>query len=241
MNTYQHNKLDAYNAVEALLTSTPEIANVPGLPAKVAVLSSKTGEINSLAQTQTQPLQASTTKRDKLLKEMTEMTLDIAGYIKTVAREQNLPELAELVVIGAGYQRMRRAHRVIIAQRVADAAQTVLSHLGSYGVTADTLASLRAKIQIAGSGLTIPRSTTVVKKAATTKLAALFAEVDILLREQIDPLIFPLRKTEIEFYARYSAARSIVDRRGPRRGTREEASTSAPVPLSTATEEQAAA
>jgi hypothetical protein len=241
MNTHQHNKLDAYKAVEALLTSAPEIANVPGLPGKVAVLSAKTGEIDSLAQTQTQPIQASTTKRDKLLEEMTEMTLDIAGFITTVAREQNLPELAELVIIGAGYRRMRRAHRLIIAQRVADAAQTVLPHLGSYGVTADTLASLREKIQVAGAGLTIPRSTTVVKKAATTKLAALFAEVDILLREQIDPLVFPLRKTQVEFYARYRAARSIVDRRGPRRGSREEASTSAPVPLTTSTQEKAAA
>lgn len=241
MNSHQHNKLDAYNAVAVLLASAPEIANVPGLPGKVALLSAKTGEINSLAQTQMQPLQASTTKRDKLLEEMAEMTLDIAGFVKTVAREQNLPELAELVIIGAGYRRMRRAHRVIIAQRVADAAQTVLSHLANYGVTADTLDGLRARIQVAGAGLTIPRSTTVEKKAATTKLAVLFAEVDILLREQIDPLVFPLRKTQVELYARYRAARSIVDRRGPRRGSRGEASASPPVPLTTSSQEQAAA
>ncbi len=67
MNTKQSNKMASYGAVEALLRATPEIADVAGLPDKLAVLSAKVGEINSLAKTQTQPLRAGMTERDLVL------------------------------------------------------------------------------------------------------------------------------------------------------------------------------
>ena len=232
MNRHQNNKLASYAAVEAALKANPEIANVPGLPAKLTRLSAKMGEIKSLAKTQTQPIQAGTARRDQLLEEMTGMTMEIAGFVTSLAREQDLPELARTVAVGRGFQRVRPAHRVVIAQRVIEAARTVLPDLGDYGVTEETLTTFQARLKAADEGLTIPRSTVVAKKAATVKLVALYNEVDGLLRDQIDRLVFPLRKTSVEFYAAYRSARSIVDRPGVRKAATEETTPPASMPAS---------
>lgn len=232
MNRHQNNKLASYAAVEAALKANPEIASVPSLPAKLTRLSAKMGEIKSLAKTQTQPIQAGTARRDQLLEEMTGMTLEIAGFVTSIAHEQDLPELARTVAIGRGFRRVRRAHRLVIAQCVLEAARTVLPALGDYGVTDETLTTFQTQIKVADEGLTIPRSTVVAKRAATVKLVALFNEVDGLLRDQIDRLVFPLRKTSVEFYAAYLAARSIVDRPGPRKTATEETTPPASMPAS---------
>lgn len=235
MNSKQSNKLASYAAVEAALQANPEIESVPGLPAKLAMLSARMGEIKSLANTQTQPIQAGTARRDQLLEEMTGTTLEIAGFITSIAREQNLPDLLRTVDVGPGFRRARRAHRLVLAQRVFEAAQTVLPHFGSYGVGAETLAAFQAQIVAADKGLTIPRSTIVAKKGATVKLAGLFDEVDVLLKDHIDRLVFPLRKARVEFYASYLAARSVVDRPGGRGAPKEAPTTPASVPATAST------
>ncbi|HEY0945842.1 MAG TPA: hypothetical protein VGD81_11265 [Opitutaceae bacterium] len=207
--------------MEAALKSHPEVATTPGLPAKLTTLSSKIEEIKSLVQTQTQPIQASTAKRDQRLEEMTGTTLEIAGFVTSLAREQNLPDLLRTVDVAPGFRRARRAYRLGLAQRVLEAAQGVLAQLATYGVTEETMTAFEARIQSADEGLAIPRSTVVAKKAATLKLASVFEEVDVLLEDHLDRLVFPLRNTHVEFYAVYRAARAIVDRRGGRRATGE--------------------
>lgn len=248
MNKYQTNKLASYTATERLLKATPEIDDVPGLPAKVARLSAKVGEINSLAKTQTQPIQVRTTERDLMLGAMTEMTLEIAGFVRTVARELQRPPLAQAVQVGVGsFRRARLSHRVWFAQRVLDAAQTVLPQLGTYGVTAETVATLQGLIQSATENVNLPRETVGVKKAATQQLVSLFADVDALLEEEIDPLVFPLRKTLPGFFSAFESARSVFDVPGTRQAEEEpedgsaSAGSNAPTTAFTSTKEKAAA
>jgi hypothetical protein len=222
MNSVQSNKLASYGAVEALLRATPEIADVAGLPDKLAVLSAKVGEINSLAKTQTQPLRASMTERDLVLDEMADQAVEIAGLITTLARDLKAPQLAEAVEVGrSSFRRARRGHRRWFAQRVLDTAQSVLPQLTAYGVTAETLAAFQARIEAASAKVTGTRSTAVEKVASTRRLIELFKEVDELVDDQIDRLVFRLRKNHPAFNARYEEARAVVDRRGSRRETAE--------------------
>lgn len=217
MNRVQSNKMASFTATEAVLKAFPEIASVPGLPEHVEMLSSKMGEIQRLAVIQTQPLQLRTSERDLLLEAMTDTTLEIAGYVRNVARASELPLLSQSVQIGAGsFRRARRSHRVWFAQRVHDAAQTALPQLGAFGVTAETLATFQTRIQAATTRVNLPLEARATRKAATEELVLLFAQVDRLLNDGIDPLVFPLRKTNTEFYAAYRATRSVDDRPGSR-------------------------
>ena len=200
-----------------MLQAAPEIASVPGLPDLLTEFSAKVGELNRLAKTQTQPTQPRTTERDLMLEAMTDMTLQIAGYVRSVARESGQPQLAQDVRVGLGkFLKTRRSHRVWFAQRVLDAARSVLPQLGAYGVSAETLNTLEARIRESTQRVNLPRETVATKKAATQQLAALFAEVDALLEDGIDPLLFPLRKTAPGFHASYLAARSQLTVQWPR-------------------------
>ena len=211
MNRKQTHKLASFTATDAVLQATPELASVPGLPDLLAAFSAKVSEINRLAKTQTQPIQPRTTERNGILDAMTSMTLQIAGYVRSVARETARPQLAQDVRVGAAsFRRARRSHRVWFAQRVLDAARSVLPQLGVYGVTAETLATLEMRIQTATQRVNLPRETVGAKKAATQRLAALFDEVEALLDDGIDALVYPLRASHPEFYAAYEAARSVV-------------------------------
>lgn len=222
MNKTQSNKLASYLAAEAVLKANPEIASVSGLPAKVAMLSEKIAEINALAGTQTQPIEASTARRDQIFEAMAEMTLEIAGAVANVARDHAMHDLLQVVRVGrTAFRHLRRSHRIWIAQRVHDAALSVLDRLGVYGVTAESLASFLARITAAAEGVHMPRTTVVAKKAATEHLVSLFQATDALLRDEIDRLVIRLRKVQPEFYAGYRSARRIVDVRGRRAGNGE--------------------
>jgi hypothetical protein len=244
MTNRQSNKMASYGAVEALLRATPEIASVTGLPEKLAVLSAKVGEINSLAKTQNKPLRASMTERDLVLDAMADQALEIAGLITTLARDIQAPQLAEAVEVGrSSFRRARRGHRQWFAQRVLDLAHTVLPQLAAYGVTAETLNAFRARIEAARMGVSATRNVAVDKIAATRRLVELFDEVDELMDDKIDRMVFRLRKTHPEFNAHYAEARAIVDRRGRRLAPPEgeAAPATVPVRLNTTTQGQAAA
>jgi len=245
MNTKQSNKLASYGAVEALLKATPEIASVTGLPEKLEKLSARLAEINTLAATQTQPLRASAAARDHLLDQMADQAFEIAGLITTLARDSRTPQLAEAVEVGrSSFRRARRSHRQWFAQRVLDTAKSVLPQLAAYGVTAETLDAFQARIDAASGGMKAARGTAVDKTAATRRLVELFREADELMDDQIDRLVFRLRKTLPDFSARYREARTIVDRRGSRRAPAVEPEEPGPKVAtgvtSTATDERAA-
>jgi len=238
----------SFIAAEAVLRGNPEVANVPGLPERVEALSAKVGEINSLAIKQTQPTQASTLGRDQRIEEMVRMALGVAGIVQTMARAGNLRELGRTVRADpAIFRRLGVFDRVWLAQRIHEAAQAHLPELASYGVTAETLATLLSRIDVAEALLQQPRLSVVERRAATQQIETRLREVEGLLKLEIDRLVLQLQESQPGFYAAYVAARSVVDHRGGKRqkettseSESESASTSAPVTPLPAVQPQAA-
>lgn len=217
MNARQSNKLAAYSAVEALLKATPGIASVPDLSDKLTDLSTMVNEINRLATTQTKPIRASMVERDQILNTMADAAVEIAGLITTLARDARRPQLAEAVEVGRShFRRGRRSHRLWFAQRVLDTARTVGPELARYGITDEKIDAFASQLEAARAAVNLPRHTAVNKKTATRRLADLFAEVDTLLVDKIDRLVFRLRKEDPTFDASYGEARSVIDRPGGR-------------------------
>jgi hypothetical protein len=217
MNKRQKSKLASIIATEAVMQAHPEIAAVPGIPERLTVLSAKVGEISSLAIKQAQPTEAGRLGRDQRLGDMVEMALNIAGLVRTLARAENLPDLGRTVKVAAGgFRRLNAFDQVWLAQSVHDAGRSVLPQLGNYGVTEQTLADLQTRIDAAEESLREPRVSVAARRAATERLVSSIREVEELLREEIDRLIFPLRETQPEIYAAYRAARLVVELPGTR-------------------------
>ena len=97
MKTVQKNKLVSYTAAEAVLRANPEVANVPGLPAKLAAFSNRIAEIHELALVQGQPLAVSRARREALFASMNQLTTKVAAAVMNVARDRRLEELAAAV------------------------------------------------------------------------------------------------------------------------------------------------
>jgi len=216
MKRTQRNKLASHTAVAVVLGDhATDVAAIPGLPAKVAALQAALGEIHRLAITQIQPTEPSTMESGRLLTEMVDSALGIAGVVTALARERAQPELARSVRVSRGtFRQLPNQQRIWLAQRVHDIAMTVAPDLGAFGVTDETLAESQARIDAAATGIGLPRDTVVSRRVATVDLGVLLREVGSLLSDQIDRLVFLHRKTKPALYAAYRAARVVVDRSG---------------------------
>lgn len=220
MNARQNNKLVSYLATQAALEAIPEIDRIPGLPAELAIFQTKMREMLDLAQTQKEVVAGKRARRDELLEAMAETAVDVATSVAAYADKHRLTELAPRVrVTAADFARMRKAARPVLARTILDAAHAVLPELGSYGVTAEMLERLQARIAAALDGLHQPRTSIVERKTATGRMLQLVDEIDELLRSQIDRLVYAIRKAHPQAYASYRSARAIIDRSRSGRST----------------------
>ena len=217
MKTEQKNKLVAYIAAEAVLRGNPEVANVPGLPAKLAAFSNRIAEIHELALIQGQPLAVSRARREALFASMNQLTRKVAAAVMNVARDRKSEELAAAVQFKRSTLRYARPpERLWLARRVLTAAQSVPDGLATYGVTGDTLAEFQARIDAASDGVHMARTTVTARRAATERLRVMLRETDAMLREELDPLVEQLAENQPQFHADYRAAREVVDVPGSR-------------------------
>jgi hypothetical protein len=195
-----------------LLRTTDRTSGLAKLPPRVAQLGSLVEEINLLGEAQTRPTQIATEARDAVLKTMQEAVLDLASAVALHATDANRPELLRQVEVNASdFDGLRLVHRPWLATRIVDTAESVLPALAP-DVTAETIAAAREKIRAADAALDEPRVAISAKASATRRLETVFKEAGKTLA-QIDRLVFPLRKTDPEFYADYRAARRLLDRR----------------------------
>ena len=197
-------------SVLAALKDTDRTSGVAGLPARVTALAAQAEEINALGETQTRPIQGPTAGRDALLQAMQDHALDVASAVALHATDAKLPELLRTVKISPGdFDGARVLHRPWFATRIANAAASVLPHLAPR-VTEESLAELRTQIRDAEAAVAQPRRAIEARRLATRRIKAALEEAETTLA-QIDRLIFPLRKTEPEFYAEYQSARRLLE------------------------------
>ncbi len=222
-----------YIAVQAFLNSTSATVGLTALAEKLALLTTLITEILKLAGTQAEPTDGELEAREIALTEATDLALIVAGGVRSYARK--LPELAARVrVTRTAFREMRRTERMRLAQRIHDAAASVLPELAGYGVTAALLAELQLKIDATIAAVNAPRVTSGVKKVATSQLLGLYKQVDDLLADELDPLLLSLRRNDPHAWELYRDARKVFDRPGARSDD-DEKSGSAPVSAAPAT------
>lgn len=204
-----------YAAVSTALHAAPESLGLAALPAKRQLLVAKIAQIHALAVDQSQGTRGKTARRDELMQTMVDLALDVASAIGAYASTERLTELGKsLHASPRMFARLRIPERPALTQGIHDAAQPVAEELVPYGVTPEMLAELQAQIGLVRAWLDQPRAAIRARAAVTAQLAEAFRETDALLEEQIDRMVFVVRKTHPEFYADYRRARDVIATRG---------------------------
>lgn len=231
MNAKQSNLLETLVDTHAFLTTTRGIGALTALTPKVAQLMSHIDNIRAHAHVQALPTHGAIRERDQAVEAAIELTLAVAGALRSYAETHQLPELAALAAVTRRtFSLLRKGQRMRVAQRVLDAARPLAAALADYGVTAALLDEFDAKIAAGNAIVGTPRTVAAKRKAATRELAGEFAAAGRLLRNGIDPMIETLRVSDPVAYARYHDARSVFDRPGVRRRGEDEKAAAVAIP-----------
>lgn len=99
-------------------------------------------------------------------------------------------------------------------RQVYDTALAELPQLGATGVTAESLAARKAKIDAADAVQPEPRLSVAARRVATRTLKVLFSELVALLENELDPQMNALRETDRRAWEAYRAAREVIDQPG---------------------------
>jgi hypothetical protein len=112
--------------------------------------------------------------------------------------------------------RMRDEDLRPIVDIITEHATTHLAALGSYGITADTLAQLADTYGKYKQFVPKPTVAVVNRKDAGAELESLINQANDILRFSMDDIVQILEESEPRFFRRYNSARNIYDLRGSR-------------------------
>lgn len=226
MKSNQTNTLNMSHAVAQALNGIVAANPQPALVAKYEALKAKIAEIETQAAIQALPITGKTVDRNQAFARAIDATLVVAGMVRSYARAQKLGDLeAKVRLSRTSFVGARVAHRVPLMQQVHEAAESVLPQLADVGVTAETLAGLKAKIDAADTVKTLQRSTIVERRVATKALVGLFRELVELLEIDLDPQMNALREAHPAAWDTYRAAREVINQPGVPAEPEEEAKT----------------
>lgn len=205
-------KLNSYLALQSLLVASKAIvASVPALQEAIDAFMDFIEEISLNVKIQASPSGAAEAKRDAL-KALGDLAYEAAGAVLALADKSSDPALAARVRFSRSAVTAGSSNAVVArVQDIIDATTENLDSLGDRGVTTEKLKALKQALKAYETVRALPRTAIGAGAAATKALERLFPQVDRLLENQIDRLVWQFRATTPDFYDKYQTARAIVD------------------------------
>lgn len=147
-----------------------------------------------------------------LKKELTDITLEVAGAVFAYASDKaDLSLKARVNITGTSIERSRGSETLAICQEVYNEALALIDQLGSYGIKQNDMDDFLNSINAFSALLPAPRTAISERKGATDELAKLLSRTDIILKEKLDKLMNKFKLSNPEFFRLYFDARIIVD------------------------------
>ena len=106
--------------------------------------------------------------------------------------------------------RIKDGQMAATIQNIYDAANNNLAALAGYGVKAADLAELQAAMTKYNNAVPEPRKAISRKAAKTIDLVALFTKGDAIVKNQMDRLSLPFKKTNKTFFDEYQSVRKVI-------------------------------
>jgi hypothetical protein len=215
MKTHQHNKLKMAQTTLGCVQLGPNAqfwAGILGFEEIVESLEGKIGAI--LARSIKQKARTGFTAQKKAaFQAMVDTGFTVCSGLKALASATgNAQLLAQSDFSRSDLARGRAADVVNRCQTILTLGEEHKVALAAkYHVVAADQTALSGAIATFTSVQTKPRQGLAASASATTDLVTLFEELDVILNEQLDPLMTTFRFTQPTFFAEYETARTIVD------------------------------
>ena len=144
--------------------------------------------------------------------DLIEALIKIAGGLYVLARkskDENLKKTSKVTHSGLEY--LRDTELLQKAKSIQSNANTNISKLAPYGITAALMTDLNNKVTAYEKALGSKESKFAESKASRQELGSLFEDADDLLKEDLDTFVDMMKDVNKEFYNKYQAARVIKD------------------------------
>jgi hypothetical protein len=180
-----------------------------------ASFSKKIEEIISAAKAQGKVITGITTDKNVDKDDLVQAAADIAGLVFGYASGANNFTLKEAVDFSFSYiEKLRGDLLVTKAQDIYDSANENLSVLGDTGITVDSLAAYKVKIDKYTKSLPSSRTAISTKSTHTANLEELVREATSILTDQMDKYIVNFNESYPAFVALYWSARIVINLSG---------------------------
>jgi hypothetical protein len=213
MNARQKAKSDMCRVVEHVCDEHPEIiAEIVGFQTAFNKFKILVGQIFETEQFRSMPLNGFTRDKAADRTKLCKFAANIAGFIFAYASASRNETLkAEVNFSHTKFLQMREEQLVATARNVHEIGLANLTALKDYGVTGDKLTGFRTAIDAFNASMVKPRTAKGQKTTMTLNLNEIFAQVDDLLINQMDPLVPVFEESHPDFLKKYRIARKIVD------------------------------
>lgn len=152
--------------------------------------------------------------------------MEVLGAIKAYASANSLPDLKVQMAISASKMRYASKKNLLhFLNRILEKANEYSTALEGYGIDQakiETFTALRNELEIA---IDTPRSAVIERKTFTLKIRESFAELDEILKGQLDTLMLVLKNEHQDFYKDYIGARVVIEPKSPPKGKSTETNT----------------
>jgi len=219
MKTNHSNKLAMYKRVSAWLkVNLAALALlVPALAKAAARLEQAIADILSSETERDNTATGKLKVRDETDNVLVELLLPVCGALTAYASATKNTELFEKAKTKkSALYRLRDNDLLIKAKSLAALAQESLANLADYAVSAETLTALQTAITNFEAAVADVGSSTANRTGARIAVYDGFDTADNLLKNQIDQLMESVKKTNVQLFNEYLAARVINDLGGPR-------------------------
>ena len=165
---------------------------------------------------------------DQLLEELMPAVHALFAYAHT-AKDTTLTEKAD--VSEGAVRKLRDAEIIVKANGLLDIIEANVAQLAGHGVTAETVATIRQKIDAYELALEKKEGTYSERVSTNKALYDLYDQADTVLAKQIDPLMEQFRRKDVDFYNSYTQARWIKMLGGWRKAKPATTQTPAAIPV----------
>jgi len=204
-------RLNSFIAVQTLLSANSElVATLPALDEAADALAEFITNINTQAQVQSSASGAAEAK-SSALESLGDVVYEIAGGVLSFAEAGGNFTLAGRVRFSRSGVTGGSSNAIVArCQDIIDAATANLASLAEHGVTQAKLTAAKQRLKSYDAVRVLPRQAKASSAAATRQLEKVFPEVERLLSQRVDKLIWQFRASSPEFYEQFQVARKVV-------------------------------
>ena len=211
MKSRQESKLSMYLAVKDFLTTNAAIVNpLPNYSGFYAAFLGAIGQIQNFGEQQRFDKSGLKANKVQLINTLAMLTADSSRKMQAFARyANNQLLLSETKYTESDLKNATDNELRDMAQGIYDRAQSNLTALTAYGITAATQTALLNTINAYVLAIPKPRLGTAETKQSTLQLANAFATADSAL-ENIDIIVEIIKLSQPNFYNGYKSVRKLI-------------------------------